>query len=405
MATGAWIGISGKARKVKSMYVGIGGKARKVKAAWVGIGGKARKIYSSEDELRRTNAGLEYPGRARCYSAGSSVGNFIVFIHGGYGPSATSSWSSTNTSDIDYINKSTLTASKMTYGGSDHLGSSASNSNFAFYAGGISSGMTSMKSAVFKIDSSMTASSCSSLDYSCYAPHSASSDDHAIFMGGGYGQYAGDYYVRSQSVSYDKSGTKISLDGLSARSYHGYIGCMQANYGCTISGNIGLMSSVATLFNSITLTKTVISGVGVSENWQPGGTNSGGRQVLSINNEILIGPTYSKSAKSLNKSFTVSDYAWELPRGAAASSIGNIGVYFGGAGNASYGVSSTVTQINTSLTRKNVTGMSSERSRVLSSALDDTCIVLGGMNGSYHSGEDSDSTQLYYSGTFDVYKV
>lgn len=41
MAKGAYIGIAGKARKVKKMYIGVGGKARKVKKAYIGIGGKA----------------------------------------------------------------------------------------------------------------------------------------------------------------------------------------------------------------------------------------------------------------------------------------------------------------------------------------------------------------------------
>lgn len=47
MAKGAYIGIAGKARKIKKMYIGVGGKARKVKKAYIGIGGKARLFFSS----------------------------------------------------------------------------------------------------------------------------------------------------------------------------------------------------------------------------------------------------------------------------------------------------------------------------------------------------------------------
>lgn len=50
MAKGAYIGIAGKARKVKKMYIGVGGKARKVKKAYIGIGGKARLFYASGAE-------------------------------------------------------------------------------------------------------------------------------------------------------------------------------------------------------------------------------------------------------------------------------------------------------------------------------------------------------------------
>lgn len=46
MAKNVYVGISGKARKVKKMYVGIGGKARKVKKAYIGVGGKARLFWN-----------------------------------------------------------------------------------------------------------------------------------------------------------------------------------------------------------------------------------------------------------------------------------------------------------------------------------------------------------------------
>ena len=48
MAKGMYVGISGKARKIKKGYVGIGGKARKIKKAYVGIGGKARPFWTEE---------------------------------------------------------------------------------------------------------------------------------------------------------------------------------------------------------------------------------------------------------------------------------------------------------------------------------------------------------------------
>ena len=51
MAKGAWIGVGGKARKIKNMYIGIDGKARKIKKAWIGVGGKARLFFSSDQVL------------------------------------------------------------------------------------------------------------------------------------------------------------------------------------------------------------------------------------------------------------------------------------------------------------------------------------------------------------------
>lgn len=48
MAKGAYLGVGGKARKVKTLYFGVGGKARAVKKAYVGIGGRARPCLSGE---------------------------------------------------------------------------------------------------------------------------------------------------------------------------------------------------------------------------------------------------------------------------------------------------------------------------------------------------------------------
>lgn len=47
MAKSVYIGVGGKARKVKNLYIGVGGKARKVKKAYIGVGGKAQLCYTS----------------------------------------------------------------------------------------------------------------------------------------------------------------------------------------------------------------------------------------------------------------------------------------------------------------------------------------------------------------------
>ena len=47
MATGAYIGVSDKAAKIKKIYIGVGGKAAKVTKAYIGVGGKARLWWVS----------------------------------------------------------------------------------------------------------------------------------------------------------------------------------------------------------------------------------------------------------------------------------------------------------------------------------------------------------------------
>ena len=80
MAKKAYIGVGGKARKVKKMYVGAGGVARRIKKAYIGVGGVARPCFFE---------GLEYYGTATPLSvaredlAATTVGNYALF-GGGY---------------------------------------------------------------------------------------------------------------------------------------------------------------------------------------------------------------------------------------------------------------------------------------------------------------------------------
>ena len=80
MAKKSYIGVGGKARKIKKWYVGVGNKARKVKKGYIGVGGVARPFMSGGE--------LEYYGTitplsvARDGLAGATVGNYALFAGG-----------------------------------------------------------------------------------------------------------------------------------------------------------------------------------------------------------------------------------------------------------------------------------------------------------------------------------
>ena len=86
MAKKSYIGIDGKARRVKKWYFGVGGKARKVKKGYIGVGGVARSFMSGGE--------LAYYGaitdllHARDSLAGASVGNYALFAGGNSGGSS-----------------------------------------------------------------------------------------------------------------------------------------------------------------------------------------------------------------------------------------------------------------------------------------------------------------------------
>ena len=85
MAKGVYIGVGGKACKVKNLYIGVDGKARKVKKAYVGVGGVARPFFGA-GKLAYYGAitNLSY---SRKNLAAATVGNYALFA-GGFGGAA-----------------------------------------------------------------------------------------------------------------------------------------------------------------------------------------------------------------------------------------------------------------------------------------------------------------------------
>ena len=122
MAKKSYIGVDGKARRVKKWYFGVGGKARKVKKGYIGVGGVARPFMSGGE--------LAYYGtitalsEARSGLAGASVGDYALFA-GGSSKSAVDAYNSS-------LVRSTPTALSEARG---HL-AGASVGGYALFAGG-----------------------------------------------------------------------------------------------------------------------------------------------------------------------------------------------------------------------------------------------------------------------------
>lgn len=54
--SGFYIGVDGKARKVKGAYIGVDGKARKIKKGYIGVDGVARLCFTSIDPVFANNS-------------------------------------------------------------------------------------------------------------------------------------------------------------------------------------------------------------------------------------------------------------------------------------------------------------------------------------------------------------
>ena len=78
MTVTTYIGVGGKARKIKTAYIGVDGKARKVKKIYVGVGGKAKLCYMViQNAIRKIGnpTGLS----KEMSTVATSVGNYALF--------------------------------------------------------------------------------------------------------------------------------------------------------------------------------------------------------------------------------------------------------------------------------------------------------------------------------------
>lgn len=171
MGKGAFVGVDGIARKIKSGYVGVDNVARKIKKAYVGVGGVARPCWSGgELTYYGTTTGLTpYNSHytSRFDLASESVGNHVIFA-GGRGCNLVDAYS-------DKLVKSELSAL------SGYLSwlAGAPVGDYAIFAGGYS-----CTDSVDAYNSALVKSTPSKLSVSRYHLAGAPVKDYALFAGG-----------------------------------------------------------------------------------------------------------------------------------------------------------------------------------------------------------------------------
>ena len=133
MTKAAYIGVDGKARKIKKGYVGVNGIARKIKKAYVGVGGVARPCWGGGKlSYYGTIAALSV---ARGYFAATTVGDYAIFGGGAAGGAYQSA--------VDAYN-SALTRSTPTALSQARSGLAATTvGDYALFGGGYDSGYSS----------------------------------------------------------------------------------------------------------------------------------------------------------------------------------------------------------------------------------------------------------------------
>ena len=197
MAKKAYIGIDGKARKIKKSYVGVDSVARKVKKAYIGIGGVARPCWGSDP--------IEYYGeitslnRTMFEHVGVSAGNYAIFAGG----------ASSNCEDVNaYDSSLTRTvAADMIDSRFDFAGAYVAESGHTFFAGGLNDD-DALVAEVDVYDSSLTKLESEKLGTPRELLASATVGKYALFAGG-----LAEGEEESTEVEYFYQGTNGILDG------------------------------------------------------------------------------------------------------------------------------------------------------------------------------------------------
>ena len=213
MTKGAYIGVNGKAAKIKKGYIGLNGVARKIGKGYIGVNQVARPFWSGGELVKygsSEDGAISPLSEAREGLAGATVGNYALFA-GGYG---TALFSSKYYGTADAYNGSLVrsTPAVLSAARSDLAG--ASVGDYVVFAGGKDKdGALGVADAY---NSSLTHTTLAALSVARYYLAGASAGGYALFAGG-YSVYENKYPAYyAVADAYDGSLTRTTPTALSA---------------------------------------------------------------------------------------------------------------------------------------------------------------------------------------------
>lgn len=403
MAKGAWIGVGGKARKIKNMYIGIGGKARKIKKAWIGVGGKARLFFSSDQvltylkeitqsaaaptansrdmrhavangnhamvmcrqkyadffnaSLTRSDIGFsssstQYGNQTACFTS-----SYNMIAGGGY---STSSNGSVDINELRAFNSS-LTCTNGTLKVKISGVYSDTLNNYAFLCGGTQnrSGYSAYSSTTQIVNNSLTGQILSNLSTKKYRTSVRNlGNKYILVMGGRMGSGASSSdYTKTVDV-YDTSLTKLSNATALPAIFISYSSVKNDNY-------------------------VIYNGFVRSSSW--------GNQSVAYNNSLTQNTSVSALASTAVENATVSTE--------------ELGIFAGGRitnSSSASGLTANVECFNLSLTKTSGPALKTKRSQISGAYYKGYVMIFGGITGEY---EKNDNYYNTYTNTVSVYTV
>lgn len=383
MAKGAWIGVGGKARKIKNMYIGIGGKARKIKKAWIGVGGKARLFFSSGGEIAKYTGTIEnLKPYGKSGHAGGSVGGYAIFIGG-------DATGNTGTKYIDIYSSSLVyTQRSGKYKMLDGC-NSATIGNLAIFNGGESPGSGGMgMTRGYTFNNSLTMTELTNFYKGNATCGAASNGTYAFFAGGYYITRPEDEYEYNETnhvYYFNSSGTVAAASSKLPKTCDGLGGGRVGNY-VVFGGGYSYYSHIAnvTAYNT-SATRTLCSDLSLKRRWMGTGTAGVNKYV------IFAGGSGHPTGAGIETGISNIDiYNESLTRSTATLSsarcdhtggtAGELAVFAGGGSSSTSGSTTSVICFDESLTVKSTTDLSSIMRNGACAVAGEYFLIAGGTN-------------------------
>lgn len=368
-----YVGVDGKARKVKKIYVGDDNVAHRVKKAYVGVGGVARIWWT---------IGLTYDGTAtdlggkRFALAATTLGNYAMF-----GGGMTSKTSANNT--IYRYNKSLTRSSGGSLSAKKGYLAATSVGNYALFAGGASAheyaSSYSRYNTVDAVNTSGTVKTADALDQSGFGIAAATVGNLALFAGGGK-----EGSVTTSVSGYNQSFTKHDYIADLTESKYFHAATTVGNY--AIFGGGASTSSASAVRNSVDAydssgTKTQMTALS-SKRYELAATNvgnyalfAGGTNMSSCQTTIDVYNSSLTKMGNLNLSTGVHNLA--------ATKLQNYAIFSGGHSQheSQSGATNNITDaFDESLTLHKPDGLSTPRAWLSAATIGSYALFAGGVS-------------------------
>jgi hypothetical protein len=384
MAKGAYIGVDGKARKVKKMYIGVDGVARKIKKAYIGVGGVARPCFTG-GELAYWGTTTKLPSNITLMASASTKNEYseYAFFGGGY--------NGLYKADVFAYDKSLTQIEAEDIPPLRYKHAATAVGYYAIFGGGevVGGGYTNNASA---IDDYLEVTLCENLKYARRNLAATTVGDEydrydgiAIFAGGyGTAMSTGalstvdvyDAYLTHSSAS---SGLSVARYELAATTVGGYA-LFGGGINTSSQSTVNAYDANATHFlaDSLSVARRDLAATTVGDYALFGG----GINNTNFNTVDIFDESLTRVGVSI---LSVARYAL------AATTVGDYALFAGGYGDSQY--LKTVDVFDTSLTRIVDDNLSAGRSGIAAASVGNYALFAGG------------TTASRYSDTVDVYTV